>query len=498
MVPVPHPLLQAILAPLPASLVASLAGRKLGPKTGWPVGAILLYQTGLLALITYYSQMGQARLEEHYSWAVVPAVGLDLVGDGLSLPLALTISLICSCLAFYSIRYVEYRVEELYGEGGRAYYALYYALYPLFPAGLIGMALANNLIMIWFFMEVLLIPAYFIIAYFGYSERRKVAVMCFLWGTVASTLFMAGAFMAYSQVGSFSLSALPALSGRPSARLACSLMALGLLVKMAVLGFHVWVPWVEGEPPTHVGAILACYTNMGAYIMVRVLVLPLPGAFGALSPILMAWALITMVFGALLALAQDDVKRLCACSTISQVAYSLLGVADMAPSAVAGGLFYMVSHLLGKAILFSTAGLLVYGVRERDMSHMGGLGKYMPSAAVLWALGSMILSAIPPFSGLPAELVMFSAIFSSSRGSGPMLAVAICAVLATALTVAYTFWPLKRVFMGEPRAPSGGGLRGIPPSMALPLLPLVLASAILGLRPDLIMGPLMSVLGGRP
>ncbi len=492
----PHPLLQAITVPLLASLLALLLGRRLGPRTGWLTGPVLVYQTGLLALISL-EVWRRGSFAESYAWTPVPSVSVELVADGLSAPVALVMALVCACLAFYSIHYIEYRVKAIYGpeEAGRGhYYTIYYAFYPLFSSGLVGIALSGDLIMIWFFLELLLIPFYFVMAYFGYTDRHRIAMMCFLWGTAASMVFMAGALVAYAQLGSFSLSVLPALAGRPMAHLACTLMAVGLLIKMAVFGFHVWLPWVHAEHPTCIAGILACYANIGAYIMARVLVLPLPGVFEPLSTPLMAWALITMLYGALLTLAQDDVKRLCACSTISQIGYSLLGVASMAPAAVAGGLFYMLSHVLGKSLLFSTAGLLVYETHERDIRRMGGLGRLLPATAVLWALGSMVLSAIPPFSGFAAEMVMFSAVFRSVANAPLRLAVAICGVIATALTAAYTFWPLKRIFMGPLRA-NPGRAREAPASMLVPLFVLALASAIMGIWPGLIVQLLSAALG---
>ncbi|OYT51683.1 NADH-quinone oxidoreductase subunit M [Candidatus Bathyarchaeota archaeon ex4484_135] len=496
MVPVPCPLLQAVLSPLLASALAlSLAG-KLKSRVGWLVGPVLSYQVLLLGLVGLRVWL-EGPILERYTWVPVPSVGVDLLADGLSVPVALAMALICACLAFYSIRYIEYRVEAIYvpEEATKGhYYAIYYGLYPLFSAGLVGIALSGNLIVIWFFMELLLIPFYFIMAYFGYIDRRRIAMMCFLWGTAASVVFMAGAFTAYACVKSFSIRALSALAGHRYAFLACVLMAVGLLIKMAAFGFHVWLPWVHAEHPTCIAGILACYANIGAYVMARVLVLAVPEVFRALSTPLMIWALITMVYGAALTLAQDDVKRLCACSTISQVGYSLLGVSSMVPTAVAGGIFYMVSHLLGKAVLFSTAGLLVYETHERDIRRMGGLGRFLPLTAVLWASGSMILSAIPPFSGFPAEMVMFSGIFRSAIGHAIRLATAICGVLATALTAAYTFWPLKRIFMGQVRTnPSSGAVREAPPSMLVPLFILALASAALGICPRLVMEFLSSI-----
>ena len=495
-----HVLLTTLLLPLAASLLALLLGRALGPKTGWLVAAVHLLQAALMSYITA-AVWAQGPLEEHYAWSAWPTVGLDLVADGLSTPTALVMALIGACLAFYSVRYIQYRIQALYGpEKGRygRYYTIYYALYPLLPLGLVGIALSANLIMIWFFMELMLIPFYFIIAYFGYGERHRIALMCFLWGTAASTLFVAGAFVAYAHTGSFAISGLPALAEADarSTLLACSLMVLGLLIKMAAFGFHVWLPWVHSNTPTCIAGLFACYANIGAYVLARAVVLPLPGVFELLSPIIMVWALITMVYGAALTLAQDDVKRLCACSTISQVGYSLLGVASAAPAAVAGGIFYMLSHLLGKAVLFSTAGALVYELHERDIKRMGGLGRLVPLTAILWALGAMILSAIPPLSGFAAEMTMFSAIFRSALTAPLKLAVAIGGVLATALTAAYTFWPLKRIFMGSPRSNPGEAVREAPASMLVPLFVLALASAALGICPRLVVELLMRSLAG--
>jgi len=126
---------------------------------------------------------------------------------------------------------------------------------------------------------------------------------------------------------------------------------------------------------------------------------------------------------------------------------------------------------------------------------MGGLGRLLPLTAVLWASGSMILSAIPPFSGLPAEMVMFSGIFRSAVQQALRLAVAIGGVLATALTAAYTFWPMKRIFMGQPRSNTGEAVREAPASMLVPLFVLALASAVLGICPRLVVELLMSSLG---
>lgn len=208
----------------------------------------------------------------------------------------------------------------------------------------------------------------------------------------------------------------------------------------------------------------------------------------------MVWATVTMLYGSLLTIAQDDVKRLYACSTISQTSYSLLGLASCTVYGVAGGIFYFLSHSLGKAILFSVAGILVYKTGIRDMKGMGGLAKRMPLTAILCILGSMILSAIPPLSGFQAEWIMFTGIFQRGvQETALNLVIAIAGVFATFLATIYTFWPVARIFFGHlPK--SFEDVRDPPLSMILPLLLLAVTSLLLGVYPNLVMKFLSSMM----
>jgi formate hydrogenlyase subunit 3/multisubunit Na+/H+ antiporter MnhD subunit len=126
---------------------------------------------------------------------------------------------------------------------------------------------------------------------------------------------------------------------------------VGLATKLAIVPLHVWMPWVHAEHPTCIAGLLAIYANIAAYVAVRVLILPLRNDILPLSLPLMILALLTMTYGALLTLAQSDAKRFCACSTISQISYSVFGIAAMTAWGLQGGIFYFLSHILGKAIL---------------------------------------------------------------------------------------------------------------------------------------------------
>jgi NADH-quinone oxidoreductase subunit M len=193
-------------------------------------------------------------------------------------------------------------------------------------------------------------------------------------------------------------------------------------------------------------------------------------------------------------MAQDDVKRLYACSTIGQTAYSLLGIASMTALGVTGGVFYFVSHILGKCILFAIAGILVTQTGIRDMKEMGGLAQRMPWTATLCVIGSMILSAIPPLAGFQAEWVMFTGIFQNGiTGQLPYLIIGIVAIFATFLTSAYTFWPVLRIFFG-PLGQTMEHVKEAPKSMLIPLFVLAFTSLIIGLFPNIILQFLTSVI----
>ena len=231
-------------------------------------------------------------------------------------------------------------------------------------------------------------------------------------------------------------------------------------------------------------------------MVVRVLVLPLGGDFAAFGTPLMALALVTMVYGSLLTLAQTDIKRLAACSTISQVAYSVLGVGALTAAGVEGGLFFFLSHIMGKTVFFSTAGIVVYATRIRDMRELGGLARKMPVTAVLWLTGCLMLSGFPPFSSFAAEWILFTGVFERGLAEGPgVVAIAIGGTAAVLLTMAYTFGAARRIFFGPlPAHLADRELSDPPWTMTVPLGVVAAASVALGLYPAAVLDLLHSVL----
>jgi formate hydrogenlyase subunit 3/multisubunit Na+/H+ antiporter MnhD subunit len=490
---IPAILLQVVMVPLIAAVACGFLGKYLKKNTGWIAAAASLYSTVLLAYVAVLMWTQGGTLTETYTWGtIIFKLDLGFLADGLSLPVALVMSIICTVMSVYSINYMNHRIEHLYGKDKPGNYGLYFSLFLLFPVGLIGSALSTSTIELFLFLESGLFPFYILMDVFGYNDRHRIAVMSFIWTQIGAAVFLIGAVIAGVKAGSFAIASLSVLSGTDLGLIVCGLILVGILVKMGTFGFHMWLPLVHAEHPTSIAAILATIVGLGTYMIARLLYLNMFTSFEFFSLPLMTLAVITMLYGAYLTMGQDDVKRLFACSTIGQTAYSILGLASMNAMGVEGGVFYFMSHILGKAILFSVAGILVTQTGTRSIKEMGGLAQKMPLTATLCLMGAMILSAIPPLSGFQAEWILFTGVFTQGLTSTPYLILAVVGIFATFLTAVYTFWPTIKIFFG-PINSSMEKVKEAPLIMTAPLAVLAVLSVLIGLFPQVIMHFLTSV-----
>jgi formate hydrogenlyase subunit 3/multisubunit Na+/H+ antiporter MnhD subunit len=490
---IPCILLQTILVPLLAAIVCVTLGRRFKKNVGWVASAAMIYVTTLLALVGCQIWVQGGSLTELYSWGtVVFNLNFGFLADGLSLPVAFVLSLVCTAATVYSIYYMDRRVETLYGKNTPNMFSLYYALFLLVPVGLIGVTLSTNTIELYLFLEFSLVPLFVLLDLFGYNDHHRIAKMSFIWTQTGAALYLIGAVIAGVNVQSFDISALSGLSGTAIGFWVCLLILLGFLIKMGSFGFHVWIPHVDGEHATSVAAVLAGIVGLGSYVLVRLLYGELLGSFQIFSLPLMVLALITMIYAAYLTMGQDDVKRLFACSTIGQTAYSLFGIASMTALGVDGAVFYFISHVLGKSLLFAVAGILVLQTGTRSIKEMGGLAQKMPLTATICIIGAMILSAIPPLSGFQAEWILFTGVFTQGITSTTYLIIAVLGIFGTFLTSVYTFWPAVRIFFG-PLPPAMEKVKEAPLTMTIPLCVIVAFSILIGLFPDVIMHFLSAV-----
>jgi NADH-quinone oxidoreductase subunit M len=488
-------LLQTIVVPLVAAAVCYLAAGRLGKNVGWIAFVALFYTTASL-LVSEGSQMlsGAAQLLESYTWAPTAGLTFGFLADGFSFPVVVIINLVLAATTIYSMPYMRKRIQALEGVDRPGRFGLYYLNYLLISAGLAGIVLSTNLIELYLFLEMVLIPTFVIISLFGYAQKERVAIIYIIWNQLGAFIFLAGIALFYAATtpNTFDLNptSLAQAAASPLAGWIVGLILVGWLVKMAVFGVHMWLPITEAEPPTAFAPTMAVVSGVGNYVIVRVLLFGMPTVFQAFSLPLMAWAVLTMFYAGAVAVAQTDVKYLFAWSTMSQNAYSILGIASVSLIGATGGVFYFLSHIMGKFVMFSIAGILLLQTGRRDLREMGGLAGKMPFTATLFLLGALILSAVPPTSGFQAEWTMFAGIFrQGAAGSSTYLAVALLGLIATLFTVAYTLWPMRRIFFGS-LPQTMAEVKEAPLTMTLPLLAVVVVSIVIGIYPDLIFKPL--------
>jgi NADH-quinone oxidoreductase subunit M len=489
-------LLLFVLLPILGALACFLASSKLGKHVGWIAFGFLFLATALLLLFGTDAWNGTPISESYYAPAGA-SLSFGFLADQLSFPVAVLINLVLAAAAVYSMPYMETRMKSLYGEDRPTRFGLYFLNFMLVCSGLVGIVLSTNLIEIYLFVELVLIPTFVIISLFGYVQKERVGIIYIIWNQLGAFIFLGGIALAFLATGSFEVSALTSIGTTNLAYWVAGLILLGWLVKMAIFGLHMWLPITEAEPPTSFAPVMAVVSGVGTYVIARLLVFDMPGVFQAFSFWLMLWAVLTMLYGGAVTVTQDDVKYLFAWSTMSQNAYSILGLASFSFLGVAGGVFYFTSHILGKFVMFAVAGILVSQVGLRDIRLMGGLAGKMPFTASLFLLGALILSAVPPTSGFQAEWIMFAGIFSKGTTSSAYMAVAILGLVATLLTVAYTFWPVKKIFFG-PLASGLDDVRDAPLTMTLPLLAIVVVSILIGIYPDLVSKPIIAFANGLP
>jgi len=490
-------LLQIVIVPITASLITYLVAKRMREKTGWIAFAALLYTLTLTLLAGGKVADSAAGFQvEEYSW--IPAFNLTfgLRIDGLSLPFAATIGFLCTLIALYSIPYMRHRIGDKPQE-----YGAYFALYLLYAAGMLGTVLSTNLIEFYLFYELMLIPSYFLIAQWGYGNREQIAFMYFLWTHVGALALLTGILSTYVltlPTGSFDIYQIHDIFIRQpvpfdTLKWITIAMFLGFFVKMAAFGLHIWLPHAHAEAPTPISALLSpAMIGIGGYATVRITMTLFPSVFEAFMVFLSIWALVTMVYGGIMALAQDDIKRLLAYSSVSQMGYILFGIASYSLLGVSGSMFHYISHGTAKGILFMAAGAIILQTEGlRSIKKMGGLASKMPLTATAALIGFLAIMGTPPLNGFQSEWMLFTGVVQEGikdaieYGSLTKILIASLGIVSTAITAGYGLWTIRRVFFG-PRPEYLDHVKEAPPLITVPLITLAVLTVLLGVYPRIV------------
>jgi NADH-quinone oxidoreductase subunit M len=467
-------------------------GRRLGKQVSWVALIPLLYS--VLYLTSLIGTVAENPVGEYFFW--LPGIRFGLYADSLSLPIALTVALLSAVIVLYSQPYMDHTVHEIYHKENNKAHATYYALYLAYASSMMGVALSTNLFQFYLFFELMIIPSWALINVYGSGEREKIAFMYLLWSIVGAVLFVTGGLSAYAITGSFELSDLLMVQGSPWAAFIVVSMLLGLCVKMALFGFHIWLPFAHAEAPTPISALLSpAMIGLAAYAIVRMLI-PIKGVLDVNIVLTMLWGLTTMIYGGMMVLAQNDIKRLLAYSSMSQMGYLFVGIASSTALGISGSLMHYVSHGLGKAALFLSVGAVMHQTGRRDIRQLGGLADRMPITALVFLVGAMNIAGIPPTVGFISKLMIFTGAFGPGlAGNSSELILALVAILSTAMTVGYTTWAMRRIFYG-PLPENLVEVEEASPMMIIPMVILCLLSIILGIIPGPILNPIFEVITG--
>jgi NADH-quinone oxidoreductase subunit M len=477
-------LLAATFLPLLMSPVSYILGKRIGINAvTWFSFGILAISTALLFVSATTLHGGQSAYVESYTWSQFGNFGLRL--DGLSLPFAMIIYILCTVLALYSKPYMIHKIMEdvhghiggggssgstsTSGSSGQAtsivdrsqqqhvqnQMALYFALYMTFSMGMLGTVLATNLIEFFVFFELMLVPSFFLVAFYGYGARLRIALMFFFWTHVGAVILLLGLLAMGFFAGGFDYATVKANVAKiPAQWLSIIVFALvvGLGVKLAAFLLHIWLPYAHAEAPTPVSALLSpAMIGIGAYGLLRLWLELLTGSYTQYSLYINMWGLATMIYGGAMALMQDDIKRVLAYSSISQMGYILFGLGSESILGITGGTLMYVTHGLGKGILFMMAGSIILQTGTRSMSKLGGLAGKMPYTAVIAMIGGLTIIGIPPTSGFMSEWILFNGVLQTGIHDMNSLRIALFGfgILTTVLSSAYILWMYKRIFFGK-------------------------------------------------
>ena len=376
---------------------------------------------------------------------------------------------------------------------------LYFALYLVFAMGMLGTVLSTNLIEFYIFFEVMLIPGFFLVAIWGDGPRRKIGLMFLFWTHAGAVVLLLGFLMIGLTLGSFDFADIKE-SEIPSDIVFISAVAIsvGLGVKLAVFLYHVWLPWVHGSAPTPISALLSpAMIGIGAYGLFRLIVEFLPATFSDLAIWFHVWGLVTMIYGGAMALMQDDLKRLLAYSSISQMGYLLFGIGSASVFGLAGAEMMYITHGIGKGILFMMAGVIIVKVGTRSISKLGGLAGKMPITATCAVIGALTIMGVPPTSGFMGEWILFYGALETAIEDGSTLRAVTfgLGLVATALTMSYMLWMLKRVFFGK----TPEHLENVKEGswyMTAPMMVLAGFSIVVGIYPDIFLKTILPYMNG--
>ncbi|MFP5228545.1 MAG: NuoM family protein [Acidobacteriota bacterium] len=376
------------------------------------------------------------QFEENQAWIAAPAIRYHLGVDGLSLWLVLLATFLAPVGVLVSWRAVQNRTKE------------FYFLFLIQQTAMIGVFVALDLFLYYGFWELSLVPMAILTALFGSSRGRQTAIKFFLYTFIPSALFLVAILYLYAKAGTFDFVALQSrlaagsLGITPQALAWLSLAFLvAFAVKVPVFPLHGWLADMIQEAPTAMAMVVA--GKLGLYSIFRFNLGLFPAQARAIAPLMIVLAVVGVLYGALVALAQTDMKRLIAYSILGNLSFCTLGIFCFALAGLNGAVYQTLNEGLTGGALLVLVSILYERYGTYDMTLYGGLASRLPWLATLFVITSLALVGLPLFNGFVGEFLVLSGSFSSH----PHWVGA--AALGVILSASYMLWMVQRVFYGK-------------------------------------------------
>lgn len=485
-----------LILPLLTFLVSGLLGTKLKPFTAGCIGTLSLAVVVLLAYSTAWQYFSIPRVDGVHA-PVIPLnfewlrftqylhIDLGILLDPISVMMLVVITTVSFMVHVYSLGY-------MHGERG---FQRYYAFLSLFTFSMLGLVVATNIFQMYIFWELVGVSSYLLIGFY-YTKPEAVAASkkAFIVTRFADLGFLIGILLLSYYTKTFSFEILTSgdasifAGAAGTTFMGCSVMSWAMALifmggagKSAMFPLHIWLPDAM-EGPTPVSALIHAATMVvaGVFLVARLFPVYYLEAPDVLVLIAVVGA-VTSLYAAVVACVQTDIKRVLAFSTISQIGFMMvaLGISGMDGHAGLGymaSMFHLFTHAMFKALLFLGAGAIIHAVHSNEMSHMGGLRKYLPVTHITFLVACLAISGIPPFSGFFSKDEILAAAFMFSPVMGVVMS------FIAALTAFYMFRLYYNIFWRKESAHEHTSHEA-PKSMTLPLVFLAVVTLFAGFIP---------------